>query len=175
MYTFSNRLKIGSIALVIIGLLMVTWGFVDSHRYKTVEDVKVMLAEEAASHGDGHGDDHAEPAHDDGTHENVDSHGESSHGEASADHGDEHAEHVMHQIHNRPYAALYVAAFFFMMIVFVRVLPSTTCHLFLQHLNLQFRVLLIMDFVSCCCHRCCCCYYYHYLLLLLVTNEKLSL
>ena len=31
-------------------------------------------------------------------------------------HNDEHAEHVMHQIHNRPYAALYVAAFFFMMI-----------------------------------------------------------
>ena len=35
-----------------------------------------------------------------------------------AHHADEdiHAEHVMHQIHNRPYAALYVAAFFFMMI-----------------------------------------------------------
>ena len=34
------------------------------------------------------------------------------------DHGHEkdHAEHVLHQIHNRPYAALYVAAFFFMMI-----------------------------------------------------------
>ena len=31
-------------------------------------------------------------------------------------HEDEHAEHVLHQIHNRPYAALYVAAFFFMMI-----------------------------------------------------------
>ena len=31
-------------------------------------------------------------------------------------HDDEHAEHVLHQMHNRPYAALYVAAFFFMMI-----------------------------------------------------------
>lgn len=33
-----------------------------------------------------------------------------------AHHGDEHAEHVQHQIANRPWAALYVAAFFFMMI-----------------------------------------------------------
>ena len=29
---------------------------------------------------------------------------------------DEHEEHVMHQIHNRPWSALYVAAFFFFMI-----------------------------------------------------------
>ena len=35
---------------------------------------------------------------------------------ANHGHEDSHAEHVLHQIHNRPYAALYVAAFFFMMI-----------------------------------------------------------
>jgi len=33
-----------------------------------------------------------------------------------AHHGDAHAEHVQHQIANRPWSALYVAAFFFMMI-----------------------------------------------------------
>ena len=32
---------------------------------------------------------------------------------ANHGHEDSHAEHVCHQIHNRPYAALYVAAFFF--------------------------------------------------------------
>ncbi len=35
---------------------------------------------------------------------------------AEANHDDEHAEHVQHQLENRPWAALYVAAFFFMMI-----------------------------------------------------------
>ena len=45
-------------------------------------------------------------------HHNEDSH----HGDEAHGHEDEHAEHVLHQIHNRPYAALYVAAFFFMMI-----------------------------------------------------------
>lgn len=33
-----------------------------------------------------------------------------------ADHADEHAEHVQHQLAKRPWSALYVAAFFFMMI-----------------------------------------------------------
>jgi len=33
-----------------------------------------------------------------------------------AHHDDSHAEHVLHQMHNRPYAALYIAAFFFFMI-----------------------------------------------------------
>ncbi len=112
MYTFSNRLKIGSIALFVIGALMVGYGFMDSH--KSLEDVKTMLAEESSEHGEVH----AEP-----THDAVNDHDDTSrteaaadHGETTADHGDEHAEHVMHQIHNRPYAALYVAAFFFMMI-----------------------------------------------------------
>lgn len=107
MYTFSNRLKIGSIALVVIGALMVGYGFIDSQ--KSLEDVKVMLAEEDSAHGGGH----AEAASD--GHDTVADHSESQ-AESAADHGDEHAEHVQHQIHNRPYAALYVAAFFFMMI-----------------------------------------------------------
>ena len=48
------------------------------------------------------------------THESE-SHAEEAHGtEAHSD--DAHAEHVLHQMHNRPYAALYVAAFFFFMI-----------------------------------------------------------
>jgi hypothetical protein len=100
MYTFSNRLKIVSIALIVLGL--VGWGtsYISSH--KSLEEVKVILAEEAASHG-GHG---AAADHTTGD----DAHGEDVHS------GDEHAEHVMHQIHNRPYAALYVAAFFFFMI-----------------------------------------------------------
>jgi len=115
MYTFSNRLKIGSIILIVAGLLMVTYGFMDSH--KSLEDVKIMLAEEASAHGGEHGDAHAETTTLDQGHETNSDHGDSgSHAGEDAGHGDEHAEHVMHQIHNRPWAALYVAAFFFMMI-----------------------------------------------------------
>ncbi|GAL66259.1 putative uncharacterized protein TTHA1760 [Jejuia pallidilutea] len=116
MYTFSNKLKTFSIALIVLGVLGVGYGFMTSH--KSLEDVKEMLAEEASHHGGEHEtttkahvvagvEDHSNNAHE-----------ENAHG-ALADvdhHGDEHAEHVMHQIHNRPWAALYVAAFFFMMI-----------------------------------------------------------
>lgn len=76
-----------------------------------------MLAEEA-SHGGGHGDEAKSHTDTDEIHEiKADLHDSvQDHGNSSASHEDEHAEHVMHQIHNRPYAALYVAAFFFMMI-----------------------------------------------------------
>jgi len=113
MYTLSNRLKIFSVALMLFGAL--GWFYSYSTSHVSLEDVKTLLAEEA-SHGGGHGeaaDTHAVA---------EDSHGEvatDSHGNemnTAVDHGDEHAEHVMHQIHNRPYSALYVAAFFFFMI-----------------------------------------------------------
>jgi hypothetical protein len=113
MYTFSNKLKTFSIILIVLGALGVVYGFMASH--KSLEDVKVMLAEEASHHG-GH-DEEASHAvaetHD--THATIDDHKEDAH-HGDAHHGDAHAEHVMHQIHNRPWAALYVAAFFFMMI-----------------------------------------------------------
>jgi len=107
MYTISNRLKIFSISLIILGALGWSYSYVNSH--KSLEEVKEILAYES-SHGDSQGDSHEVTNH--GSESNDDSHSELSH------HSNEdiHAEHVMHQIHNRPYAALYVAAFFFMMI-----------------------------------------------------------
>jgi hypothetical protein len=84
MYTFSNRLKIFSIVLIILGA--VGWGIsYNASHHVSSEDVEVLLNEEASHHG--------------------------AHDEAHV-HDAEHVEHVMHQIHNRPYAALYVAAFF---------------------------------------------------------------
>ena len=73
-----------------------------------------MLAHEGDGH---HGGSHVASIdeHSD-SHDHGDSHGEEGHANAEEHHGDEHAVHVMHQIHNRPYAALYVAAFFFFMI-----------------------------------------------------------
>ncbi|WP_054852620.1 hypothetical protein [Olleya sp. ITB9] len=118
MYTLSNRLKIVSLILIILGAVLWGTSYYSSH-HVTKDDVKAMLADEAShgSHGDAHAvaDSHAlVAAHD--THASEDSHGQTDSHSATADHGDEHAEHVMHQIHNRPYSALYVAAFFFMMI-----------------------------------------------------------
>jgi hypothetical protein len=107
MYTISNRLKIFSISLIILGALGWSYSYVNSH--KSLEEVKEILAYES-SHGDSHGDSHEVANH--GPESNDDNHSELTHHSNE----DTHAEHVMHQIHNRPYAALYVAAFFFMMI-----------------------------------------------------------
>jgi hypothetical protein len=125
MYTFSKRLKIVSILLFVIGAI--GWGtsYVASHGL-TLADVKVILAEEDSHHGaaESHGEEathhdvttdaeaHAAMIH--STHDSE-AHAEEGHG-SDAHHDDTHAEHVLHQMHNRPYAALYVAAFFFFMI-----------------------------------------------------------
>jgi len=115
MYTFSNKLRTFSFALIILGLIGVGYGFMTSH--KSLEEVKTMLTEEASAHGGSHdealthdmqADSHDEVAHD--------HHAEEAQHVEEAHHGDEHAEHVQHQIANRPWSALYVAAFFFMMI-----------------------------------------------------------
>ena len=109
MYTISNRLKIVSLILIIVGAGL--WGTSYMSSHVSVEDVKTMLAAEEASHGGGHEEatvSHEAPA--------ADSHGKEASHDSAESHDDEHAEHVMHQIHNRPYSALYVAAFFFFMI-----------------------------------------------------------
>ncbi len=115
-YTFSNRLKISSYVLMVVGALCLAVGFLNQPH--TEEEALAMVAD---AHHDGHGDAHAtEDAghataeadyHD--SHAVADSHGEDTHGEG---HGASHGAHVLHQLQNRPWAALYVAAFFFFMI-----------------------------------------------------------
>lgn len=104
MYTFSNRLKIGSFILMALGFLGIAIGFVSAP--STVEEAKAIVAAHADDHG-GHG---AEAAHA----------GTSGHGDAVEAHGGEHDashdEHLLHQLKNKPWAALYVGAFFFFMI-----------------------------------------------------------
>ena len=103
MYTFSSKLKNLSFALMIIGLIGVTYGFLSTPN--SVEDVKVMLEDSHSVHGeaaathevaspDAPKDAHAEAAHD----------------------ADTHAEHAYHYLKNKPWSALYVALFFFFMI-----------------------------------------------------------
>ncbi|MEQ9583211.1 MAG: quinol:cytochrome C oxidoreductase, partial [Arenibacter sp.] len=97
MYTFSNRLKIASFILMAVGVLGIGIGFMAAP--STVEEAKAIVA----GHGDGHGDAHAV----------AEGHGdEMGHGDA---HDASHDEHLLHQLQNKPWAALYVAAFFFFM------------------------------------------------------------
>ncbi|RKR14132.1 quinol:cytochrome c oxidoreductase quinone-binding subunit 2 [Maribacter vaceletii] len=105
MYTFSNRLKIASFILMAVGLIGIAVGFISAP--STVEEAKAIVA----SH-DTHGDSHATESH-----SAVDAHNEHATVDAHDDgHGSSHDEHLLHQLQNKPWAALYVAAFFFMMI-----------------------------------------------------------
>ena len=120
MYTFTQRLKITAYVLMGLGLIGLTIGFLSTP--DTVAEAQAMVAD---AHG-GHGDSHAADAHgaaDSDTHagehadafhdSSHDAHADASHGD---DHGDAHGEHLLHQLQNKPWAALYVAAFFFFII-----------------------------------------------------------
>lgn len=120
MYTFSNRLKIASFILMAVGAIGIAIGFMSAP--SNVAEAKAIVA----AHADGHGDTHATEAQED-THatdaHQADTHGEEAHvtdaHQADAhgeDHSAAHDEHLLHQLQNKPWAALYVAAFFFFMI-----------------------------------------------------------
>ena len=120
MYTFPNKLRNLAIAFMVIGFLGLAYGFIKAP--KTIEEAKAMVA---SSHGEGHGESHDETtttnhgeedthavSESHGTSE-VDDHASSSHQET---HDASHDEHLFHQLSNKPWAAFYVAAFFFFMI-----------------------------------------------------------
>ncbi|MDO5607772.1 MAG: quinol:cytochrome C oxidoreductase [Capnocytophaga sp.] len=86
MYKFSNRLRLTAIILMIIGIIGVGYSFLSTP--KTVEEVKTALAHDV------HADSHHSDVH----------------------HDEAHYEHVLHQLQNKPWAALYVAALFAMLI-----------------------------------------------------------
>ncbi|WP_179353082.1 quinol:cytochrome C oxidoreductase [Winogradskyella vidalii] len=103
-YKISNRLRIGAIILMVLGVLGVGYGFMDAYSV-TEDNITEYLASE-----DHHGEAHATEGHD-----LEKDHGHGAEAEVEG-HELSHEEHVLHQIHNRPYAALYVAALFFFMI-----------------------------------------------------------
>jgi hypothetical protein len=105
MYTFSSKLKTFSIVLMILGLLGIGYGFFTAP--KTIEEVEVILSEQ---HHDGHGahDAHAAPA----AHGEAGAHADVAHDDAHQ----KHLEHVLHQLTNKPWAAVYVGCIFFMLI-----------------------------------------------------------
>ena len=135
MYQFSKNLKIFSLILMFVGAVALGIGFLSAPT--TVEEAKAMVAD-AHGHGGhgGHGDhdtnagDHAmahkdEAHHSDHHYTHADDHHDKideayahsdSHDAHGGGHGDSHDKHLLHQLQNRPWAATYVAALFFMMI-----------------------------------------------------------
>ena len=104
MYTLPNKLKVFAIVFMVVGAIGMISGFLFAP--STTEEVKEMMA---GHHEEGHGDTHSMEA---------DTHGE-GHGDVKEEaHGgeDAHYEHVLHQMQNRPWSALYIASFFFFMI-----------------------------------------------------------
>jgi len=139
MYTFSSKLKTFSLILMAVGLLGIGYGFYTAP--KDIKEVEALLA--AETHG-GHAavkheatESHeakseasvekeqeatevheADPSHDvkAESHAGVKQEGTETHeGDAHAEH-EEHLTHVLHQLQNKPWAALYVACIFFLLI-----------------------------------------------------------
>lgn len=95
---------------MIVGALGLGIGFYSAP--STIEEAKAIEASHDA-HGGGHSetDSHATESHG-----NAHAQAAASHGDAHGESHNSHDEHLLHKLQNRPWAALYVAAFFFMMI-----------------------------------------------------------
>jgi hypothetical protein len=135
MYTFSSKLKTFSFVLMIVGILGIGYGFLTAP--KTIQDVETILKAEEAHEGG-----HEAKAE---SHDVVASHEEvaktvvdstthdtiaktvvpivAAQPEVAAEkvvdpakEHEEHAAHVLSQLQNKPWAALYVACIFFMLI-----------------------------------------------------------
>ncbi|MCB0475461.1 MAG: quinol:cytochrome C oxidoreductase [Flavobacteriaceae bacterium] len=100
MYTFSSKLKIFSLALIVLGVLGIGYGFFTAP--KTTEDIETAMHEAHETHGSA-----------------SESHMETTHEEAAANASEEsenHLEHALTFAKNRPWAALYVPMIFFLLI-----------------------------------------------------------
>jgi len=118
MYKVTKNIKILSFSLMILGLVGLAYGFYTAPH--SIEESKAIVA--SYSHGE-HDADHAvDLEHKDESHSSdhaiVSDHSEEVNDLdfKSDEHSVSHDEHVYHQLSNRPWSALYVAALFFFLI-----------------------------------------------------------
>jgi hypothetical protein len=109
MFVLTKKIKIFSLALIILGLLGIAFGFYSAP--STIEEAKEIIAN--SHHGDDHASNHDYPGE---AHSSMIESSKEHNSEHSEGHEMSHDEHVFHQLANRPWAAVYVAAFFFFMI-----------------------------------------------------------
>lgn len=103
MYTFSSKLKTFSFILMLLGVLGIGYGFLTAP--KDIQEVEKILA------ADSHGSHHEASKAPHGAHATAGAHEVHADAEHKA-----HLEHVLHQLQNKPWAALYVACIFFMLV-----------------------------------------------------------
>src|SRR6056300_81066 len=131
MFEFSSKTKQLAIALTVVGAILWIVGFALNGSSSNEAD-HGHSSHATEHHADASHDDHADAGHDDHADASHDDHADASHddhghagnddypGEAhaamieSALEHDAHAAHEAHQIANRPWSALYVAAIFFL-------------------------------------------------------------
>ena len=109
MFVLNKKIKIFSLTLIILGLLGIAFGFYSAP--STIEEAKEIIAN--SHHGDDHASNHDNPGE---AHSSMIESSKEHNSEHSEGHEMSHDEHVFHQLANRPWAAVYVAAFFFFMI-----------------------------------------------------------
>ena len=109
MFILTKKIKIFSLALIMLGLLGIAFGFYSAP--STIEEAKEIIAN--SHHGDDHASNHNYPGE---AHSSMIESSKDYNSEHSEGHEMSHDEHVFHQLANRPWAAVYVAAFFFFMI-----------------------------------------------------------
>ncbi|TDD96542.1 quinol:cytochrome C oxidoreductase [Flavobacterium cellulosilyticum] len=110
MYTFSSKLKTFSLILMALGILGIGYGFISAP--KNIQEVEAILASD--SHNN-----HNEATVPAEEHHAVSETSHAETGEHKAEVNSEHEEHlnhVLHQLQNKPWSALYVACIFFMLI-----------------------------------------------------------
>ncbi|WP_432412632.1 quinol:cytochrome C oxidoreductase [Rasiella sp. SM2506] len=116
MYTLPSKLKLFAIIFMVVGALGMLAGFLTAP--STTAEVKEMMA----AHGDDHGEtaahDTAEGDHngESASHDTMKEDQKGDHGETVENSEEKHLTHVLHQLQNRPWSALYIASFFFFMI-----------------------------------------------------------
>jgi hypothetical protein len=120
MYTFSSKLKTFSIILMVLGLLGIGYGFLSAP--KDIQEVEKILAADAhGAHGSAHEESaeasHKEAGHHEAAEASHEEHKGAKHAEVSgANEHEKHLEHVLHQLQNKPWSALYVACIFFLLL-----------------------------------------------------------
>ena len=113
MYKFTKNIKIFSLTLIILGALGLGYGFYSAP--SSVEEANAMVSN---LHEDSHGDESL--SHDidknEVIHKKQEDHSSSSVLDSHSSEDSSHDKHLLNQLQNRPWAALYVAALFFMML-----------------------------------------------------------
>ena len=108
-YSFNRKLKLLSFSLMILGLMGLSFGFITAP--KNIQEAKEIMSNH--NHGEHHSENSIKSI------EKIDINSLSimyKSKKEEVEHSNSHDEHVFHQLSNKPWAALYVAAFFFFMI-----------------------------------------------------------